>query len=172
MGKIFTLETETLSIVQDALDDLITEFGKECLLVYPPKMVACSNCTTELKGNPPANRWRTGNPSGPSPICSVCNGSGNITQEETETIMLGCTYEPKGFFRPVDNVNIRIKNATLQTKCYLKDAPKLVRCSYLYYQISVAAIVRARFELASDPVDISNIVKGRYAVAYWNQVAA
>lgn len=178
MGIIFTLESETLEIVQDALDDLITEFGKNCLLVYPARMVACASCAANpgagdgLSGGAPSNRWRTGTPVGPSPVCPACSGAGAIAQEVTETIKLGCTYKPLGFFHGVPNVDVRIRNAKLQTKCYLADAPKLSRCDHLIYQVEQAGVMRARFKLASDPVDVSNIVKGRYAVAYWDQVSA
>lgn len=172
MGNIFTLESETLEIVQAALDDLITEFGKNCVLVYPARMVACANCSQNLSGGAPSNRWRTGTPIGPSPICPACNGTGTIAQEVTETIKLGCNFKPLGFFYNVQSVDIRIKNAKLETKCYLADAPKLARCDHLIYQIEQAGIMRARFKLASDPVDISNIVKGRYAIAYWDQISA
>lgn len=173
MGNIFTLEEATLKIVRDALDDLITEFGKNCRLVYPPKSIDCQNCSIALVGSLQVNRWKTG---GPSPFpngapCPICNGRGKIEQEVSEILELLCTYEPKGFLRPVEGVNIRLKNATLRTKCFLTDAPKLKRCDHIIYQVDTEGIVRNKFRLASDPVDVSSIVKGRYAVAYWEQIS-
>lgn len=173
MGTIFTLETTTLSIVQAALDDLITEFGKNCRLVYPPKSIDCTNCDLVIAGAMKVNRWKTGGPMQfpAGAPCPLCGGQGKIQQEVSEILQMSCDFEPKGFFRPVDGVNIRIKNATLATKCYLVDAPKLKRCDHMIYQVETEGISRSKFQLASDPVDISSIVKGRYAVAYWEQVA-
>lgn len=66
MGNIFTLDDGTKSVVQDALDDIITELGKMCKIVYPPRWMSCSNC------------WETGTiistPNGPKYIEDIVLG--------------------------------------------------------------------------------------------------
>ena len=91
MGQLFSLDPDTRLVIQAALDDLIDEFGKDCLLVYPPRMVACANCLPGIGGQP-SNRWKHG---GPIPFaagsaCPLCGGNGRRAEEVTEEIHLSC----------------------------------------------------------------------------------
>jgi hypothetical protein len=173
MGRIFTLEADTLAIIRDALDDLISELGKECLLVYPPRWVACAACVAQPQGNRPSSRWKTG---GPLPInaaspCPLCNGQGRRAEEESETLTMSCQWDPREFPRlfPELALKLRAPYSTLRTKCYLEQAPKLMRCDHLRLQVPIEGVSTRRFVLASAPSDQSSIVQDRYAVAYWHQ---
>lgn len=174
MGTLFTLTPDILGVVQTALDDLITELGKECKLVYPPRWAACDNCVRRQIGNLTSTTWKHG---GPLPfqnggVCPLCNGEGRKAVEQSEAITLLCSYEPRGFFQPVPGTDVRVANATLRTKCYLEQVPKLKKADHLIFQLPQEPFVRAKFELATEPVDTSNVVKGRYAVAFWRQIFA
>ena len=68
MGKIFTLSDDIKSVVTDALDDLITELGKDCRLVYPPRFVPCGNCIYDPIAGKSSNHWKSG---GPIPVSKL-----------------------------------------------------------------------------------------------------
>jgi hypothetical protein len=111
MGTLFTLDASLKSVITAALDDLITELGKDCLLVYPPRWVACSNCVYDSVNQRSGNTWKSGGPAefSTGSTCPLCNGHGKMAQEVSESIRLLCAYEPKGFFYPVPNLPIRLR---------------------------------------------------------------
>ena len=90
MGKLFTLSDDVKKIAQDAIDDLIDQLGKDCLLVYPPLPSACVNCVIDPIGNKSSNHWTSGGPM-PFPngsICPLCDGRGYHFSEITIPIKL------------------------------------------------------------------------------------
>lgn len=172
MPEIFDLDDDTRDVIRAALDDIIEVLGKDCLLVYPARMNACANCVPSPMGGQSSNRWRTG---GPIPfangsVCPWCNGTGRRAEELTETIHLGCEWNPREFTRLFPNIDIRKPNSTLRTKGYLRDAPKMARCDHLRLQSPVEGLVVRKMQLASAPGDESSIIQGRYCVAYWHQI--
>lgn len=172
MGEIFTLDGDTLGIIRTALDDLVTEMGKNCLLVYPPTSVTCDNCQSiPMPGNRVTYHWKTGGPIRfpNGGVCPACNGQGYRAEEDSETIRLLCAYKADGFLRPAPGVDVRVPNATLRVRCYLTESPKLNRADHLVYQVDASPYSLAKFRMTSKPVDESNIVQGRYAVSYWTQ---
>lgn len=173
MGKLFSLDAGTKQVVQDALDDLIGEFGKDCLLVYPPRAVPCVNCLWDQTRGASANAWRTGGPMpfGRGEVCAVCGGAGRKFEELSEVIRLLCAWAPRDFFRPMSQLgDVRVPAGTIQTKGYLADAPKIMRCDHLVFQTAAEAIVRKKYRLLSQPGDQSNILQGRYMVCTWEQI--
>lgn len=172
MGKIFTLDAATKSIITDALDDLITELGKNCRLVYPPQMVSCINCVKDPIGNKSANRWKTG---GPIPFsngmtCPMCGGEGFKAIEHTEDVLMLCAWEPKHFYYPLSNLNIRIPYSIVQTKFFLTELPKVEQCDHLVFQTNIEGVALRKFKLYGEPGDRANIIQDRYAVATWERV--
>lgn len=172
MGQIFSLDADTLTVITQALDDIITVLGKDCVLVYPPKMTACPNCVPSPMGGQSSNRWRSGGPV-PFPntgVCPWCNGAGRRAEEQSELVHMSCEWNPKEYKRPLEDVDVRVPYSVLKTKGYLTDLPKIVRCEYLRLQIPVEGYSVRRFKLASNPGDESNIIQGRYCVAIWTQI--
>lgn len=171
MGKLFTLSAGVKSIISTALDDLITELGKNCLLVYPPRWGPCANCVVDPIGKKSTNRWKTG---GPMPFaagtnCPLCQGDGKFAQENSEVIQFLCAWEPKQFFYPIPNLDIRVPYGFVQTKGYLKDLPKVQRADHLIFQVAIDGIQRAKYTLFGEPGDRSNIIQGRYFTATWER---
>lgn len=172
MGTIFTLDSQIKSVIQDALDDLITELGKDCKLVYPPKWSECLNCITPYDpiGQKPSCFYRQG---GPVPfgdgICPVCNGAGKQSSEVSEVLKFLCEWNPQKFIRPVSNLNIQIPYSLVQTKGYLTDLPKVLQADHLIFQVPIEGLMRKRYRLASEPGDPSNIIQNRYFVALWQR---
>jgi hypothetical protein len=171
MGKIFTLDADVKSIIQDAIDDLIGELGKDCRLVYPPKMTYCVNCASDPIGHKPSNRWKTGGPVHfpMGSLCPMCNGEGRRAEEVTEVIKLLCEWDPKKFVFPVPSLDVRTPFSVVQVKGFLTDLPKVLRCDHMVLQIPIEGIIRKTYKLSGEPGDYSNIVQGRYFVAVWTR---
>lgn len=170
MGKLFSFDADTKSVIQDALDDIVLELGKDCLLVYPPRMLACANCLPGIGGQP-SNRWKHG---GPIPFaagsaCPLCGGSGRRAEEVTDTVHLSCEWNPKEFKYIFPDVEIRDEFSTLWTKGFLSDAPKIVRADHLRMQVPVEGVSVRKMKLQSMPSDRSSIIQDRYFVCYWSQ---
>src|SRR5262249_17050413 len=133
MGKIFSLDTETKQVIQDALDDLLANvadggLGKTCTLVYPPRNIPCDNCVPDPVTARSTNRPRNGSavPFAIGQSCPMCSGRGMKQSEVTEEITLGCNIDIKRFVTPIPNVNVVIPNSLLETKGYLTDLPKIM----------------------------------------------
>lgn len=173
MGTIFTLTPALKGVITTALDDLITELGKDCRLYYPPRWNACENCVYDPIGNKSSNYWLTG---GPLPFpsgstCPLCDGVGRRAEEVTEDITMLCAWEPRKFFHPIKHLDIRAPFSILQTKGYIDpDLPKVLRAESLVFQTGIEGILRKKYVLMGQPGDASNIIQGRYFIATWEQL--
>jgi len=175
MGQLFSIDDEVKAIIQDGLDDLITELGKTCTLVYPPsRYESCPNCLYDPMSEKSSNRYRAGGPIefADGSICPYCNGRGRIATETTEDVELLCELNPKKFTVPVPGLLLgnRQPDALLQTKGFIKDWPKVEKCDYLLYQKTLAGLGPRRYKLAGEPNDVSNIIQDRYFVCLWERV--
>lgn len=174
MGTLFTLTPGVKGIITTALDDLITELGKDCVLIYPSRWTSCVNCIFDPAANASANRYR---PGGPIPfldgtLCPVCAGKGKAEQEVSETIRMLCAWQPKDFYLPISESDLRVPGGLIQTKFYLKDRPKVVRADHCVFESAIEPSVRMTYRLDGDPADVSNIIQGRYCVATWRRVSS
>lgn len=170
MGTLFTLTPGILSTTQTALDDLITELGKDCLLVYPPVLEPCTVC---------AGAETHGPHDGPAPAnwssCAACDGTGARKVETTETVKMLIATSPANWFyrpRPYTQVpaNAEVPGGVLQSKCLLSLRPKLLKAQKMVLQPELRPAVNWVYELDGDVIDQSNIIKGRYCVAVWRRV--
>lgn len=173
MGKIFTLEDSVKGIITNALDDLITELGKNCRLVYPSKMERCENCCFDPIGKKSTNIWLNG---GPIPFqntsCPMCDGSGHIAIPQSEITKFLCAFTPKSFFAPVPNLDLKSPFSIVQTKGFIDpDLAKVRRAQHMVCQVPLEGIISKKYELASDPADVANIIQNRYFVATWKQIS-
>jgi hypothetical protein len=162
MGTLFTLTDAIREVTQAALDDLITELGKTVRLVYPPLRVECG-CA--------GNAWVTGGPfptPGASP-CALCGGTGYRAEVTTEDLLMLVAAEPSRFFRPLPR-GTQVPDGTIQVKFFLSNLPKVKQAQELILQPELEQVARWRYVLDGDPIDVSNIVRGRYAVAQLRRV--
>ncbi len=173
MGTIFTLDAALKATITTALDDLITELGKDCRLVYPPRWNACVNCVYDPVGNKSSNHWLSG---GPLPFsngstCPLCDGVGRRAEEITEDTKFLCAWEPRKFFYPIKSLDIRAPFSIVQTKGYISpDLPKVLRAEHMVFQTGIEGVLRKKYKLMGQPGDQSNIIQGRYFVATWEQM--
>lgn len=160
MGVLFTLTNDIKAVTQQALDDLITDLGKECLLIYPPKPVACSSVgaiSPEGVALPP----------GEICPCGLCDGSGYRMVEVTETITMGVVTDPKFFWK---RVPIEVPDGMIQTKCYAADVVKIRQAREMIVQPDLDLLTRPRYQLVGEPEDISSIIQKRYYIARWQRI--
>lgn len=166
MGQLFTLDAGTRSTITDALDDIITEFGRPCRLVYPPRMEACSNCLPLASNKASSNTWKTG---GPIPfdkgtICPVCGGSYMRAIEASENIRLKLEWDIKRFQIPVKNMDIRKPYSVVEVKGYVSQIPLLQRCDHIVLDTPMEPSIRYKFKVASEPIMPGNIIQQRYFI--------
>jgi hypothetical protein len=177
MAKIFALDAQTKQVIQDALDDLLANgeeggLGKTCSLVYPPRFVACSNCIVDPLSGRSMGRYRSG---GPSPFtggkCPLCGGEGRKPEEVSEQITLGCNWDLRRFVTPlpIAKQNMFVPYSLVETKGFLKDLPKILKCDHLVLQLPIQGLIRNKFRLLVQPGDRSNIIQNRYFYAVWEQ---
>lgn len=172
MGLLFTVDNEIKSIIQDGLDDFITELGKTCRLVYPStKWESCDNCVYDPIGQKSSNRWRTGGPiSFPNgTACPQCNGQGRRSVVFYDDIKFLCELNPKNFVVPIPSLNIRVPNSLLQTKGFITDVAKVQKCDHLLFDIDNEYLGSRVYKLNSEPGDKSNIIQSRYFVCTWER---
>jgi len=161
MGVLFTLTPEIKAITQQALDDLITELAKDCVLLYPPIMEACtSSGYHQLSGGfvPPGFSR-----------CQFCDGSGFREVQTTETIQMTVVASPAHFYRKLPR-NIDIPDGLIQTKCYAADVVKIKQAREMQLQPELDALLRPRYKLVGEPIDVSSIIPGRYFIAMWERI--
>lgn len=171
MGNFFTLDAATLGVIAGALDDVLDNFSKTCLLVYPPRFSRCPNCLWDASTGRSTNRWRGG---GPVPFnggaCPMCKGDGQAAQDQTEQVQLKVEWDPKRFVFPFPGLELRVKHSVCETKMFPQLVPKVQQCDHMVLQLPVVGIVDTKMKLASDPVSPGNIVQNRYWVCYWSSL--
>ncbi len=173
MGKIFTLTAGIKAVITNALDDLITELGKDCRVVYPTKNVPCGNCVWDSVNQVGGLIWKTGGlipfPNGTA--CPNCNGRGMKAQEYSEVLQFLCAWEPKQFYYPIPNLPIRSPGGFVQIKGYLTDLPKIIKCDHIVFEIAIEGITRQKYKLWGEAGDRSNIIQKRYFTATFERVS-
>lgn len=170
MGTIFTLTADIKAIARTAIDDLIQELGKDCRLLFPPLMKPCVNCLPDVIGKKSSNFWVNGGPI-PFPggtLCPMCDGKGLRAEQATAPIRMLIAWKPEKWV--LDRLpNIEAPGGLIQTKGYLADVPKILQARQMVIETQIEGVMRYAFELASEPIDASNIIQGRYFVALWRR---
>lgn len=168
MGTLFTLTQDIKTIASEAIDDLINQLGKPCTLIYPPVWHPCENCVYDIIGQKSSNRWISG---GPIPfqdgaVCPLCGGAGKRADEVTETITMLVENKASAFYKLP--TNIQLPAGSIQTKGFLSDWPKVIKAQQCIVQNGVFPAT-LRYVLAGEPIDIGNIIQGRYMICLWKR---
>ncbi len=156
-------DTGIRQIIQGVQDDFIDLWGKNCRIVYPPKLVECVNCAN--------GTWKNG---GPMPftygLCPLCNSkSGYAAQEVSTTIKVLVAWRANQWIYPVKNLEIRVPNNYIETKGYYTDVPKIKNAEYMVV-LSPDGFAHYQFKLAGEPIDPGSISQGRYFVCPWTRI--
>lgn len=170
MGNRFTITDAMKAQIQQAFDDVVTELGRPCRVVYPPQWAPCVNCVSDPIGRKSANRWRTG---GPVPFsngttCPLCKGAGgHNAPPATADVELKIEWDRGRFWVPVPQSAIKGSLTTCQAKGLASELPKLTGADHLLVHLPVAPFSLHKFVLAGGPWFPHSIVQGRYAVTQW-----
>ncbi len=173
MGKLFDLDPEVIQIARDGLDDLllVDVLGKTCTLCYAPVWSACAGCLALAPQGAAGDRWITGGHApGRSLGCTACGGTGQMATTPTESIVLLCSFYDGRDAHKIVTASVTASSNFASTRGYMTDVGKVMRAEFLLVQVDLAAQLRLKFERISDPVDKSNIVKGRYFTCEWRRV--
>lgn len=156
------LTSEQLVATTEVFDAMISQWGKSCRLVYPPKYVECTNCSL--------GHYKTG---GPMPfnfgVCPLCNSNGTKATEVSENITMIINWMPSPFKYPLANINIRTPSAKIESKGFIADLPKILQCDHMII-LNVDGYQHFKFELEGEPGDRGSIVQGKYFTVLWNRV--
>jgi len=175
MGELFTLTPEIIELGRKAFSDMIVELGKNFTLYYPPTFTECVNCYYDGESQRSSSVYR---PGGPSPfsqgqICPVCVGVGGQLTNITEDIRMSVSFDVKTFydFKLLKDTTYRIGESIMQSRGYIADLPKVIKCEYMVGPLNTQNYIQQRFKLISQPIDVSNIVQARFFVATWKVIS-
>lgn len=167
MGVIFTLDDNIKSLAAQIFDDVITEFQKPCLVVYPPKMIPCTQCRLDPVGNKSSGFWKDGTRI--RGVCPYCGGNYFKAEEVSETVNFLTEVEPKQFEKFPFSVPIRDAGGLLQIKGFMEDLPKVQKCEYIIHDLNMRPFIEQRYRMYGEPISPSNIVQNRYFICLFER---
>jgi hypothetical protein len=170
MARIFEITQSIRDLATAAFSDLLDQLGKPCKLFYPPRMKACSNCIADPIGHKSTNRWLRGGPvEFPfGSICPLCGGQGAIAEEVSETVNLLVTQDVTKFEK-IGISNVNLPDGIIQTKGYLSDLSKILKCDYIIVNTNIQNIITQRYKLFSEPVSPGNISQNVFFICLWQR---
>jgi hypothetical protein len=169
MANIFEITPAIREVARKAFDDLIDQLSKTCRLYYPPIMEPCSNCLPDPIGKKSANRWLDGGPA-PFPlgsVCPMCGGEGYRANQLYDDVQLLVSENAKKFYF---FGKIEIPDGSIETKFYIHDLPKVVKCDYMLLDLPNSQSLRKTYRLVGEPAIPGNIIQGRYVIALWQRI--
>lgn len=170
---LFTLDDETLATVENGIDTLIRQLGKQCKLIYEGEQSQCPNCNFDSTFNRSTNIY---NGVGPKPFnrgrCPVCHGTGYLPGGgiTSEVVTFLIDWQPKPWqWEDPRNTEIRYPAGLVQTKGFVVDLPKVLQAKYIIVDYLNAVFENNRFVRWNEPVLQGNIVKSKYFIAFWQR---
>jgi hypothetical protein len=173
MGILLNVDPNDISDVQQAVDDIINDWGKHCQLIYNGQSTICPNCIVD-----PATRKSTGRykADGPIPfprgeICPVCDGTGAIVgQNSFDIVKFVIDWQPRSWINilPTQPDNLRVPGGFVATQGFITDLTKVARADSIIIDIDNNYFGN-RFTLIKQPISIYNFIKNRYFMAYWQR---
>lgn len=170
MAKLFRITPAIRRLSQNAIDTMISELGKDCLLAFDSPQTECPNCHFDT-----VTRQSNGvyNGTGPRPFtrppCPVCRGKGLVGGGESfEVVRFLIDWQPKTWFL-VDATGTKVPQGAIQAKGYVTDMPLVLRAKYLVVDYLHAKYESNRFILWGEPTPQGNIVANRYMTTFWTR---
>ena len=142
--------------------------GRSCKVVYPPKAVECSNCTTSMIGASSTSVYKHG---GPAPFnfgpCPVCGGNSIAQEESTDTILLRIYWTKKDMARisAYSKISgVSVPDSVVMAIGYMSDIKKIKQAAEILL-IDEQTQEEFRFKLESEPYP-HGFGKNRYFAVY------
>lgn len=150
-----TLITQNLiTTYQLYLDELINTLGKNILLYYPPTITVNDESFADTVREGQLRKPDYKSEDAPTKV------------ENTEIIKALIEYQPKNFISfgtTKDSANV------LMLKCFLTDAPKLLRAEYIVPSYDSKDILYTKYRLIREPIP-RGLQIDRYCVTYWERM--
>lgn len=173
MADLFTLDADTLAIVENGIDSLIHQLGKFCKLIYEDVPQICNNCIFDSNANRSSNIY---NSVGPKPFrggkCPVCRGSGYLPASNTteEIVQLLVDWQPRpSTIIDVRNTDIRLPAGVVMTKGFAVDMPKIIQCKYIIIDYLNAHYTTQKFVKFGEAFLTGNVVRAKYFACFWQR---
>lgn len=164
------LDDEIFSIYREFADDFISDnFGINCKIFYPPKIVDCPNCIFDSKTGKSANIYQSG---GPVPfsfgVCPYCHGEGKRNDESAaDTIKLRCYFDKKSWVKISSNVVV--EDGAVQIIGFIYDLPKIKRAEYLLLNSDLSDYIEYKYCVDGELLP-HGFKRNRYFIGYLKRV--
>lgn len=168
MAKLFRITPAIRRLSANAIDTMIDELGKMCLLAYDVPGTECPNCYFDPNTKLSNGVYRNGGPrSFTRPPCPVCRGKGMVGGGEAyREVKFLIDWQPKPWLY-VDTTQARVPQGMVQIKGYVKDMGLVKQAKYIIIDHVNANYQNNRFMIWGEPIPQGNIVPNRYFIAFW-----
>jgi hypothetical protein len=174
MADLFQLDPQTLATVENGIDSLIHQLGKQCMLVFDGQPAVCNNCIFDPNTGRSSNVY---NGVGPKPFgggkCPVCHGTGFLpgTQTTQQPVQLLIDWQPKLWqFFNMNDTTLRIPQGLVHSKGFAADLPKVVQAKFVIIDYLNPSYNSSRYRLWGEASLTGNIVKSKYFIAFWERL--
>lgn len=145
-----------IPIYQNAIDSIITEMGKDVLLVFPPTITqAPSDASFDKIRNTPSKKpdFKQEQPE---------------STENTKIIKCLIRWNPKD--KETYELRMNADNKTIiRLKMFMTDVPDFERCSYIIPNYDANGLFNTRFAIIKKPYPVG-LGQDRYSISYWVQI--
>lgn len=170
--SLINIDNTIIQTYQQGIDDLINQLGKNCRLVFPPRIIPCPNCILDPNTKMSTGYYKAGGPYffDDGTICPMCNGGGQQSIESTKTIKMLVEWNPKNVLSKLKDYNIQITSphSIALTKTFLIYVPDILQCQYAILDTGVEAMLSLKCYKISEPV-LSGLQVSRYATIIWER---
>jgi hypothetical protein len=136
---------------------LASSMAPTCLLVYPPKRLACINCIVNPLTGSSSGRYKVAGPVvfSNGQICPYCQGIGYTETETTEGIKMLIDWEPKQYMnimKSSDDNSINYPGAIIKIQADISNINKLRQCIEVRIHQDISNLGYWRYERLGEPI--------------------
>lgn len=124
----FVISSDILDEADWVIDSFIDSLGRNCKIIYPSKIVECSNCIFDPYTGTSSNLYKTGGLFNFTlgETCPVCGGLGTNNIECSTTIKLRVYWSSKDWVKVASAPIVNIPGDVAQIIGYMSDLNKLI----------------------------------------------